>query len=43
MKPLTVAIPKGRVTKQLAALLARASIDASCILADDRRLDVWTG
>lgn len=38
MRPLTVAIPKGRVTKQLAALLSRAGIDASCVLADDRRL-----
>jgi ATP phosphoribosyltransferase len=38
VRPLTVAIPKGRVTKQLAALFARASLDAACILADDRRL-----
>ncbi|MBK7579064.1 MAG: ATP phosphoribosyltransferase [Myxococcales bacterium] len=38
MRPLTIAIPKGRVTKQLAALFERASLDASSVLADDRRL-----
>lgn len=38
MRPLTLAIPKGRVTKQLAGLFERASVDASCVLADDRRL-----
>jgi ATP phosphoribosyltransferase len=38
MKPLTIAVPKGRVTKALAELYARAGIDASVLLADDRRL-----
>src|SRR5690348_1887364 len=37
-KPLTIAVPKGRVTKPLVPLLARAGIDASCLVADDRRL-----
>jgi len=35
---LTIAVPKGRVTKALAPLLERAGIDPSPILADDRRL-----
>ena len=38
MKPLTVAVPKGRVTRQLAALFERAGIDPSAILSEDRRL-----
>jgi ATP phosphoribosyltransferase len=38
MKPLTIAIPKGRVQKALGALFARAGIDASVLDADDRRL-----
>ncbi|GMV13596.1 MAG: ATP phosphoribosyltransferase [Polyangiaceae bacterium] len=38
MSPLTLAIPKGRVMKQLAGLFERAGVDASCLLADDRRL-----
>jgi ATP phosphoribosyltransferase len=36
--PLTIAIPKGRVTRALAPLFERAGIDPSPILADDRRL-----
>jgi len=36
--PLTIAIPKGRVTRALAPLFARAGIDPAPILADDRRL-----
>jgi ATP phosphoribosyltransferase len=38
MRPLTLAVPKGRVTKQLAELFERAGIDASALLGDDRRL-----
>ncbi len=38
MKPLTIAVPKGRVTRPLVPLLARAGVDASCLSADDRRL-----
>jgi ATP phosphoribosyltransferase len=36
--PLTIAVPKGRILKPLSALLARAGIDASLLLADDRTL-----
>jgi ATP phosphoribosyltransferase len=35
---LTIAVPKGRVLRPLHALLERAGVDASCLLADDRRL-----
>jgi len=38
VKPLTVAVPKGRVIRPLVPLLLRAGIDAQCLLADDRRL-----
>jgi ATP phosphoribosyltransferase len=38
VKPLTIAVPKGRVTRPLVALLARAGIDASCLIAEDRKL-----
>lgn len=38
MKPLRVAVPKGRVTRAVADVFARAGIDASALLADDRRL-----
>ena len=38
MKPLVLAVPKGRVAKQLVPLFERAGHDASCLLADDRRL-----
>src|SRR5260370_28440603 len=37
-RPLTVAIPKGRVQKSLAALFARGGLDASVLDVDDRRL-----
>lgn len=37
-EPLTIAVPKGRVLKKLAALFARAGIDSSALLADDRTL-----
>lgn len=37
-KPLTIAVPKGRVTRVLAPLFQRAGIDPAPILADDRRL-----
>src|SRR3954454_22692493 len=37
-RPLTVAIPKGRVQKALAALFARGGLDASVREAEDRRL-----
>jgi ATP phosphoribosyltransferase len=38
VKPLTFAIPKGRVAKALAPLFERAGIDPAELLADDRRL-----
>jgi ATP phosphoribosyltransferase len=38
MRPLTVAIPKGRVQKQLVPMLDRAGLAASSLLADDRTL-----
>jgi ATP phosphoribosyltransferase len=38
MSELTIAVPKGRVLKSLAALFERAGVDAACLLADDRRL-----
>src|SRR5262249_51474750 len=36
--PITIAVPKGRVLKPLAALLARAGVPADILLADDRAL-----
>jgi ATP phosphoribosyltransferase len=36
--PLVVAIPKGRVLKELARRLAKARVDPSVLLADDRTL-----
>lgn len=36
--PLTLAVPKGRISKQLVQLFERAGIDAACLLGDDRRL-----
>ncbi|MFO0569871.1 MAG: ATP phosphoribosyltransferase [Polyangiaceae bacterium] len=36
--PLTIAVPKGRVTRPLTELFERAGIDASALLSDDRRL-----
>ncbi len=38
MNPVTIAVPKGRILKPLAALLARAGIPADVLLADDRAL-----
>jgi ATP phosphoribosyltransferase len=38
MSELTIAVPKGRVLRSLAALFERAGVDAACLLADDRRL-----
>jgi ATP phosphoribosyltransferase len=38
MRPLTVAIPKGRVQKELVPLLDRAGLEASRLLDDDRKL-----
>ena len=38
MKPLTIAVPKGRIIKTLAPLLERAGLDTAALLADDRRL-----
>jgi ATP phosphoribosyltransferase len=37
-RPLTIAIPKGRVTRVLAPLFAAAGLDASALSEDDRRL-----
>jgi len=36
--PLTIAVPKGRVLKPLAALFARAGVDSAALLAEDRTL-----
>jgi len=36
--PLTIAVPKGRILKPLAGLLARAGLDPALLLADDRTL-----
>src|SRR5262245_22922745 len=36
--PLTIAVPKGRVLKPLAALLGRAGVRSDVLLADDRAL-----
>jgi ATP phosphoribosyltransferase len=38
VKPLTLAIPKGRVTQALVPLFERAGIDAGALLADERKL-----
>lgn len=38
MRPLTLAVPKGRILKVLAPLLQQAGISADCLLAEDRRL-----
>jgi ATP phosphoribosyltransferase len=38
MRPLTIAIPKGRVQRQLVPLLDRAGFEASRLLDDDRKL-----
>ncbi len=38
MKPLTIAVPKGRIIKTLAPLFERAGLDTAALLADDRRL-----
>jgi len=37
-EPLTIALPKGRVLRAVAPLLARAGADAAALLADDRTL-----
>jgi ATP phosphoribosyltransferase len=37
-RPLTIAVPKGRVQKALSALFAQAGIDALALDGDDRRL-----
>jgi len=37
-EPLTIAVPKGRVLKKLAALFERAGIGSHALLADDRTL-----
>ena len=37
-RPLTIAIPKGRVQKQLRGLFERAGLETSCLDADDRTL-----
>jgi ATP phosphoribosyltransferase len=38
VKPLTIAVPKGRVLKVLQPLLAKAGVDADCLLDDNRAL-----
>jgi ATP phosphoribosyltransferase len=38
MRPLTIAVPKGRILGQLCRLLEKAGLDASVLRADDRRL-----
>lgn len=37
-RPLTLAVPKGRILKVLVPLLQRAGIPANCLLANDRTL-----
>ena len=37
-RPLTIAVPKGRILKQLCGLLERAGYDPAALRADDRRL-----
>jgi ATP phosphoribosyltransferase len=37
-RPLTIAVPKGRILKALAPLFARAGIDTSALHENDRRL-----
>ena len=36
-RPLTVAVPKGRILKTLAPLFESAGIDTTSLLADDRK------
>lgn len=38
LRPLTLAVPKGRILKVLAPLLRRAGVSADCLLTEDRRL-----
>jgi ATP phosphoribosyltransferase len=38
MRPLTLAVPKGRILKVLVPLLRQAGISADCLLSEDRRL-----
>jgi ATP phosphoribosyltransferase len=38
MRPLTLAVPKGRILKVLVPLLERANLSAECLLGEDRRL-----
>jgi ATP phosphoribosyltransferase len=38
LRPLTLAVPKGRILKSLAPLLRQAGISADCLLGEDRRL-----
>jgi ATP phosphoribosyltransferase len=38
LKPLTIAVPKGRILKVLIPLLERANVPAECLVAEDRRL-----
>ncbi len=38
MKPVTIAVPKGRINKVLVPLLSRAGLDCECLLSDDRNL-----
>jgi ATP phosphoribosyltransferase len=38
MTPVTIAVPKGRVTKALLPLFRKAGIDTATLLADDRTL-----
>jgi ATP phosphoribosyltransferase len=38
LRPLTLAVPKGRILKVLAPLLREAGISADCLLSEDRRL-----
>jgi ATP phosphoribosyltransferase len=38
LRPLTLAVPKGRILRVLAPLLGQAGISADCLLSEDRRL-----
>jgi ATP phosphoribosyltransferase len=38
LRPLTLAVPKGRILRVLAPLLRQAGVAADCLLTEDRRL-----
>ena len=38
MKPITIAVPKGRINQVLLPLLQKAGLDCACLAEDDRTL-----